>query len=335
MPDPRLLVVRLGSMGDIVHALPAVAALRAAYPGAQLDWVVERKWSDLLAGCPAISEIIPQDRGLGATLRLVRALRARRYDAAVDFQGLYKSAALAGLSGARKRVGFAASHAREAGAARFYSKRVAPEASHVVEMNLALARAAGGSIGEGAGQFPLQVSDAASAWLDQQLEPRNLTEFYVLCPGGGWRSKCWPAEQYGHLHRKLAERHGWRGIVTYGPGERALAEAARLVAGEPEPLVLGTDVAQLKALLRRARFAVAGDTGPLHLAAALGTPVIGLFGPTDPQRNGPYGQLGSVVRNARPDQTTYQRGREYSPLMLSIRAEQVIEAIERRLGISP
>jgi lipopolysaccharide heptosyltransferase I len=335
MADPRLLVVRLSSMGDIVHALPAVDALRAAHPAAQLDWVVERKWTDLLAGCLAINEIIPQDRGVGATLRLVRELRARRYGVAVDFQGLYKSAALVRLSGARKRIGFAASHARESGAANFYTERIAPSGPHVVEMNLALARAAGASAAETAARFPLQVADTASAWLDRQIEPRKLTEFYVLCPGGGWRSKCWPAEQYGHLHRKLAERHGWRGIVTYGPGERALAEAARLVAGEPEPFVLGTDVAQLKALLRRAKFVVAADTGPLHLAAGLGTPVVGLFGPTDPQRNGPYGQPDSVVRNARPDQTTYQRGRDYSPLMLSVRVEQVIEAVERRLGISP
>lgn len=333
MADLRLLVVRLGSMGDIVHALPAVAALRAAHPTAQLDWVVERKWLDLLAGCPAISQVIPQDRGLRASLRLVRELRARRYDVAVDFQGLYKSAALAFFSGARGRLGFAATHAREGGAANFYTQRVTPAGAHVVDMNLSLARAAGAA--ESPAQFPLHIKGDADVWLDRQLAARRLADFYVLCPGGGWRSKCWPAEQYGHLHRRLAERHGWRGVVTYGPGERALAEAARLVAGEPEPFVLGTDVAQLMALLRRAKFVVAADTGPLHLAAALGTPVVGLFGPTDPQRNGPYGQLDSMVRNARPDQTTYQRGRDYSPLMQSIRVDQVIEAIERRLGVTP
>lgn len=333
MADLRLLVVRLGSMGDIVHALPAVAALRAAHPAAQLDWVVERKWLELLAGCPVISAAIPQDRGLAATLRLMRELRARRYDVAVDFQGLYKSAALAFFSGARGRIGFDRAHAREGGAARLYTQRVEPAGTHVVEMNLALARAAGA--GQAPAQFPLCVSSEAEAWLERQLEPRKLQEFYVLCPGGGWRSKCWPAEQYGHLHRRLAGRHGWRGIVTYGPGERALAEAARMVAGEPEPLVLGTDIAQLMALLRRARFVLAADTGPLHLAAALSTPVVGLFGPTDPRRNGPFGQLESVVRNASPSDTTYQRGREYSPLMQSIRVEQVIETIERRLGAMP
>ena len=332
MAELRLLVVRLGSMGDILHALPAVAALRHAHSTAQLDWVVERKWTDLLAGCPVVNEVIPQDRGLAASLRLVRELRARRYDVAVDFQGLYKSAALAFFSGAKGRLGFAASHAREGAAASFYTQRIEPAGAHVVEMNLSLARTAGASAGPA--QFPLQISPDADAWLDQQLETRQLTEFYVICPGGGWRSKCWPAEQYGHLHRRLVERHGWRGVVTYGPGERALAESARLVAGEPEPFVLGADLAQLKALLRRAKFVVAADTGPLHLAAALGTPVVGLYGPTDPQRNGPYGQLDSVVRNARASQTTYQRGRDDSPLMQSIRVEQVIEAVERRLRVT-
>jgi len=262
----------------------------------------------------------------------VRELRARRYDVAMDFQGLYKSALFAYLSGAKRRVGFAASHARESGAARFYTERVQPTGVHVVEMNLALARVAGASAATPV-RFPLKTSEAAEKFVDCQLEERKLTDFYVISPGGGWRSKCWPAEQYGHLHRKLAERYGWRGIVSYGPSERALAEAARLVAGEPEPFVLGTDVAQLKALLRRAKFVIAADTGPLHLAAALGTPVVGLYGPTDPARNGPYGQLEHVVRNADARDTSYKRGADYSPLMKSIRVEQVIAAIERRMGV--
>ncbi|MGH9859043.1 MAG: glycosyltransferase family 9 protein, partial [Candidatus Acidiferrales bacterium] len=297
MTDLRLLIVRLSSMGDIVHALPSLAALRAAHPNAQLDWVVERKWTELLEGCAQLSAVIPQDRGWGPTLRLISELRARRYDEALDFQGLYKSAALAFFSGARRRIGFDAAHARESGSAYLHTDRIPPQGAHVVEMNLSLARAAGAA-GASPPPISLRVSAEADAFVDRQLTSRNLREYYVISPGGGWRSKCWPAEQYGHLHRKLAERHGWRGVVTYGMGERALAEAVRLVAGEPEPFVLGTDVAQLKALLHRARFMVAADTGPLHLAAALGTPVVGLYGPTSPKRNGPYGQLGHVVRNA-------------------------------------
>lgn len=345
MPELRLLMVRLGSMGDIVHALPALAALREAHPNAHIDWVVERKWAELLEGCAQLNTVIPQDRGLRPTLRLIGELRARRYDVALDFQGLYKSAAIAFFSGANRRIGFDAAHGREAGASRFYNQRVSPQSAHVVEMNLSLARApmasgratpmhrgAAGATVLSPPQLSLPIAPAADAFLGRQLESRQLKEYYVISPGGGWRSKCWPAEQYGHLHRKLAERHGWRGVVTHGPGERALAEAVRLVAGEPEPFVLGTDIAQLKALLRRAKFVVAADSGPLHLAAALGTPVVGLYGPTDPKRNGPYGQLEHVVRNAGDDQISYKRTGEYSPLMLSIKVEQVIAAIERRMG---
>ncbi len=331
MPDLRLLIVRLSSMGDIVHALPSLAALRDAYPNAQMDWVVERKWTELLEGCAQVNAVIPQDRGLRPTLRLIGELRARRYDVTLDFQGLYKSAALVLLSGAKRRIGFDAAHAREAGAARFYNQRVSPQGAHVVEMNLSLARAAGATAVRPA-PLSLPIAPAADAFIERQLASRQLKEYYVISPGGGWRSKRWPAEQFGHLHRKLAERHGWRGVVTYGPGERALAEAVRLVAGEPEPFVLGTDVAQLKALLRRAEFVVAADSGPLHVAAALGTPVVGLYGPTDPRRNGPYGQLEHVVRNASDAQISYKRTGGYSPLMLSIKVEQVIAAIERRMG---
>ncbi len=133
MPEPRLLILRLSSMGDIVHALPAVAALHEKFPGAQIDWVVEEKWTPLLAGSPIVSEVIPLRRTMRATLALVRELRSRRYDSAMDLQGLYKSAALAWLSGAGKRIGFAASHAREPGAARFYTERVTPAAAHVVD----------------------------------------------------------------------------------------------------------------------------------------------------------------------------------------------------------
>lgn len=333
MADARFLIVRLGSMGDIVHALPGLAALRQAFPAAQLDWVVERKWASLLEACPDLSHVVIQDRASpGAFFRLARELRAQRYDCVVDFQGLYKSAALAFFSAAPRRIGLAREFAREGGAALFYTERVRPDGAHVVEWSLSLARAAGAAAV--AARFPLHVSAEAEASVAEQVTARGLAEFYVISPGGGWRSKCWPAEHYGHLHRKLAERYGWRAVVSYGPRERALAEAVRRVAGEPEPVVLELNLADLVALLRRAKFLVAGDSGPLHVAAALGTPVIGLYGPTDPARNGPYGQLEYVVRNARPEDTTYHRGRQYSPAMLAIRVDQVVDAVERRMGVS-
>lgn len=335
MAEPRILVVRLGSLGDVIHTLPAVAALRRAHPRAQLDWIVETKWAPLLEGNPDVSEVIGFERaGLAGWRRALARLRAERYSLAVDFQGLYKSALLARLAGARERIGFAGEAAREPGAAIFYTHRVAPAgAPHVIERNLALAAAAGAAAD--AVRFPLRVAPEAERWLQAQLAAHRIRDYFVLSPGGGWRSKLWPAERYGHLHRRLASDPrggGWRGVVNFGPGERTLAEAARLVAGEPQPLVAPLELPQLVALLARARLVIAADTGPLHLAAALGTPVVGLYGPTSPERNGPWGQQEFVVRNARAEDTTYRRGREHAPTMLSITVDQVVEAVARRMG---
>ena len=167
------------------------------------------------------------------------------------------------------------------------------------------------------------------------MAAHSLTDFYVLNPGGGWLSKCWPAERYGELHRTLAARYGWRGVVTFGPGEEDLAREVVQAAGDPGPVPILLGLGPLMALMRRARFVVSADTGPLHLAAALDTPVVGLFGPTDPARNGPYSLDPSrhiVLRNPQNCETTYRRGKTYSPAMLSLGVPQVAGAIARRWG---
>ena len=331
MADERFLVIKLGSLGDLVHTLPSVAALRESFPGARIDWVVEQKWFPLLQGSPDLNEVIALDRHWwGPTLR---RLRAARYTCAIDFQGLYKSAVLGLLSGARRRLGFSLRFAREGAAALFYTQRVSPPAGHRVEQNLSLAGGAGARC-TGC-RFTLRVSAEAQAEMDRQLAAAGLAEFFVLSPGGGWRSKCWPPERYGELYRELALRHGWRGVVNCGPRENDLAEAVCRAAAPESPVVFETDIPQLMALLRRAKIVVAGDTGPLHLAVALGTPVVGLYGPTEPKQNGPYCVDDIVVRNARAEETTYKRGREYSPAMLSITVEQVLSAIEQRRVVAP
>ncbi len=331
MADERFLVIRLGSLGDIVHTLPGVAALRDSFPGARIDWIVERKWAGLLRGNPILNEVIELDpRSWRAIHACVRRLRAARYSCAIDFQGLYKSALLAFFSGAPRRIGFSRRFAREGGAALFYAPRLSPLPGHIVEQNLALAEGAGAR--RTACHFALSVPAEAQATADRRLASLGLREFFVLSPGGGWRSKCWPAERYGELYRELAQRRGWRGVVNFGPGESGLAEAVRRAAAPEHPVLLETDIPQLMALLRRAKIVVAGDTGPLHLAVGLGTPVVGLYGPTDPKRNGPYSADDIVVRNARDAESTYKRGNEYSASMLSIAVEQALSAIEQRLA---
>lgn len=331
MADRRFLLVRLGSLGDIVHALPAAAALRDTFPHARVDWVVETKWARVLEGNPDLSEVIELDRkspeGMMGT---VRRLRAANYTSAVDFQALYKSALLAFASGAPERIGFKSSYAREGLASWFYTDRLDPRGAHKVEHNLGLVRRAGALASKP--RFPLAVHASDHERISSELAAHGLGDFFVLNPGGGWRSKCWPAERYGELHRKLAERYGWRGMVSFGPGEEALAQRVIEAAGETAPVAVPFGLGPLMALLLRAKFVVSADTGPLHLACALGAPVVGLFGPTDPSRNGPYSARDTVVRNPRFCEATYRRGSSYSAGMLSITVEQVLDAVIERFG---
>jgi heptosyltransferase I len=328
MADQRFLLVRLGSLGDVIHALPAASALRDTFPDARIDWAIDPKWQRLLQGNPDLNEIVSVDRkspaGIAAT---VGKLRAAQYTCAIDFQALYKSALLAFSSGAPRRIGFQSSYAREALASLLYTDQLNPRGPHKVDHNRTLAEAAGARAS--APRFSLQVRPEDENRVNEELALHGITEFCVLNPGGGWRSKCWPPERYGELHRNLAAQHGWRGVVSFGPGEENLVQEVVSAAGTPAPIAIPLDLGPLMALLRRANFAVSADTGPLHLAAALGTPTVGLFGPTDPARNGAYGDTAISIRNPWNSETSYRRGTSYSSAMLSITVEQVMDAIAR------
>lgn len=338
MAEERFLIVRLSSMGDILHTLPAVSALRASFSAARLDWLVDEKWRSLVASVAGIDSVIPLRQSAWSDFRkVVGAMRAARYSCAIDFQGLYKSALLLRLSGAPRRVGFGPPTVRERGASLFYTERVVSRAAHVVDQYLALAEHVGARLParDPTSMFPLRISSEAEAYVSGALAATGVSDFFMLSPGGGWTSKCWPPERYGELHQRLAQRFGYRGVVSFGPGERALAESLRGAAGIPDPLLLEMDVPQLMAALRRAQFFVGGDSGPLHLAVALGTPVVGIYGPTAPARNGPYCSADIAVRNAGPEDTTHRRGKEIPPTMLSISVEQVEDAVLCRMAHTP
>ncbi|MGA9248814.1 MAG: glycosyltransferase family 9 protein [Candidatus Acidiferrales bacterium] len=333
MADQRFLLVRLGSLGDVIHALPAASVLRDAFPEARIDWAIDPKWQRLLEGNPDLNEIISVDRKSAAGIAsTVTKLRAAQYTCAIDFQALYKSALLAFSSGAPRRIGFQSSYAREALASLLYTDQMNPRGPHKVDHNLTLAEAAGARLTTP--RFPIQVRPEDETRVAEELAHHNITDFYVLNPGGGWRSKCWPPGRYGELHRQLTEQHGWRGVVSFGPGEEKLAQDVVCTAGIPPAIAIPLDLGPLMALLRRAKFVVSADTGPLHLAAALGTPTVGLFGPTDPARNGAYGDASISIRNPRSSDTTYRRGTSYLSAMLSITVEQVIDAIAHLKRIS-
>jgi heptosyltransferase-1 len=357
----RVLVIRLGSLGDLVHTLPAVAALRASLPNTEsdaagimgpavapavgpavgMDWVVEEKWMPLIQMVAGIDRVIPIRRSVAGHFDCVHRLRQNRYACAVDFQGLYKSALLAWRSGAPRRIGFDRKTAREPGAAWFYTECVTPReriGRHMTQLNGSLAVRAGARPPL-AMHFPIHVPDVEVEKLAEKLSlagPSHRGDSYiVVSPGGGWKSKCWPPERYGELCGEIWRKHGIAAVVNAGPGEDELAAAVIRASSPAKPILLCPSLVELCALVKKAQVVVAADTGPLHLAAALGTRVVALFGPTDPARNGPIyegGKCGTVLRNVSDDANTYKRGEEYSGAMLALTVEQVVAAVDCELG---
>lgn len=295
----NIAIVKLSSLGDVVHALPVAATLRARQAGARIAWVVERREAAVLAGHPALDEIITVDTrawrrfgGLGAAVGTLRGLAAVRFDVAIDLQGLIKSGVLMALTRAPRRLGFAARDCREPLSALFTNRRLArPAGRHVVEQYLALLEPLG--LGAPVIEFRLPSDPGSEAQVDAFFEAAGLKprdRVVVLNPGAGRPDKRWPVDRFHTLACRLADESVARVVVVWGPGE---AEAARTIAegadGERVTTAPPTDLGQLIAVLRRASVVVAGDTGPLHLAAALGRPCVGMYGPTAPWRNGPYG----------------------------------------------
>jgi heptosyltransferase-1 len=336
----RVLIVRLGAMGDVLHALPAVTALRGLHPEWELGWVVEPRWAPLLIAGPNAGRRSPEmplvdevhrahARGWARapgrlkTWREIagirRELRQGRYDLAIDLQGAVRSAWMGRLAGA-PLVGEA--KPREAPARWWFSQRVATRGVHVIEQAAEIVEAA---MGEGLPRpLPLPLLPR-SAEAERRIADRLGGErIAVLHPGAGWGAKRWPAEYYGALARSLAEELKMQVLVNAGPGEESLAEAVVAASGGTARM-MRTSLDELIALTRVAGLVVGGDTGPLHLASALGRPVVGIFGPTDPARNGPYGGIFRVLRHP-GSQRDHSRRREPEAGLLTITAAEVLEA---------
>lgn len=296
----RVLIVKLGSIGDIVHTLPALAAIRRALPRAEISWVVERRSAEILKDNPFLETLIEVDtkalrrwpmsgETLPATRRQLRRLRASPFDLSIDFQGLLKSALIAKLSGASRRVGFGRTSLREPASRFLLTERVnVPARAHIIRKNLALvAGALGIRMPERAEdfKFPIAVSSEHEREADEVVR-RVGEKFIILNPGGGWPTKLWDAERFGALADAISFNLGLSSVVTYGPGElelagRVVASSRRGAAHLANPSLKG-----FYSLARRASVYVGGDTGPTHLAVAAGTPIVGLFGPTEWWRNG-------------------------------------------------
>jgi heptosyltransferase I len=367
----RLLIVRLGAMGDILHALPAVTALRLAHPDWEIGWVVEPRWQALLkAGTEGTGEQgnkgraeqrpeINLPRGsetpvrdvampvvdrlhfapsrewkrhpLSANTRtaineLRRELRAAGYNAVLDLQGAIRSAVIARMSGCVRRIGEA--HPREWPAQWLFTERVATHGAHVIQQDVELASAvAGDALSVAAPLIPVdaEAEKWAAAWLAETFSGAT-RPIALITPGAGWGAKRWPPERYAVVAKGLAER-GMHVVVNAGPGEESIATA---IASGCTVVLIAT-LPQLIAFTRRIALCIGGDTGPLHLASALGRPVVGIYGPTDPSRNGPYGTRARVLRS--PDsRRDHSRRAAPDPGLLTILPEDVLRAADELLA---
>jgi lipopolysaccharide heptosyltransferase I len=338
----RILIVKLGSIGDIVHTLPALAALRMAMPQAEISWVVERRSSEILKDNPLLDRLIEVDtkalrRGLmsGETLRAprqqLRRLRASAFDIALDFQGLLKSASIARLSGARRVFGYSRAGLREPASALLLSKRVAvPRNIHVIHKSLLLLQGALGVPEPEELSFPINISPA------DEREARDTAageRYAILNPGGGWPTKLWSVDRFGKLADRLWSSYGISSLVTYGPGELALAEGIRQssTTGKARPVSLS--LKGFYSLACSASVYVGGDTGPTHIAVAAGAPIVGLFGPTEWWRNGsPRVEDICVERNDIDCRVDCHRRSCSKWICMDIEVERVMEAVHKRLS---
>ena len=329
-----ILIVRLGALGDLLHALPAAAAIRATWPDARIDWLVDGRYAALVELVPVVDRILiiggPAGRPL---LSAIRELRRARYDMAIDFQGLVKSAILARSAGARETAGFIAGQLREPLAGVFYTRRVlADDSGHVVRKNLSLVEALG--VGVRGVSSPLKVTaSSVPGQVRELLKTGAEGRFAVVNPGAGWTNKQWPADRYGAIAAHLRARHGIPSIVTWGPREHALAGEVAAASAGAAKAAPSTSIADLVELARAAALFVAGDTGPMQVAAAVGTPVVGVFGPTNPLRNGPWNAADTWVSRFDDCECHHKRRcRRETPCIQTITVEQVADAVDRRLG---
>ena len=345
----RILVVKLGSIGDIVHTLPAVAALRQAMPQAEISWVVERRSAEILRDNPILDRLIEVDtkalrRGLmsGETLRAprqqLRRLRASAFDLAIDFQGLLKSASIARLSGARRVFGFSRDSLREPASRVLLSKSIPiPAKTHVIRKNLALLSGALDiPVPEDASNFSYPIATSSEHRAEALSAIEGLESGYVvLNPGGGWPTKLWSAERFGELADHLWSHLGLHSLVTVGPGESELAEKVLQASRSGRARVVSPSLKGFYELAKGARLYIGGDTGPTHIAMAAGTPIVGLFGPTEWWRNGSPRQEDICVERVDIGCRTECHRRSCSNwICMDIEVDRVFQAAQRRLEIT-
>jgi heptosyltransferase-1 len=336
----RVLIVRLGAMGDILHALPAVAALRRVHPKWYLGWAVEPRWRALLYADGGHMPLVdrthlvqakewaraPLQRKTRSEIGALRqSLRAEHYDVCIDLQGAVRSALAGRLAGAARMIG--EDRPREWPARWLFGERIVTHGVHVIEQAVEVCAAIAP---ETLSPIlpPLPANREAELWADGVLRGVGNRPVVLLSPGAGWGAKRWPAERYGAVAAAL-HAQGCMVLVNASPQEQAIAakvvRASGNVARAPEFTTPDSTLERLIALTRRICLLIAGDTGPLHLACALGKPVVGIYGPTDPRRNGPFGVPFRVLRHPE-SKRDHTRHTAPEAGLLTIRPDQVVAA---------
>lgn len=333
----NILIVKLSAIGDVIHALPVAHALKQQYPQARITWVVEKPAYDLLTNNPNIDDIIlfdkPKFKSFSGLLKnapqLARQLKSRKFDVVLDLQGLFKSAAIAWLSGAAERYGYC--NMREL--SHLISTPICGEQQngHIVERYLDVVRGLGCKVEQG--QFSITITEQEAAAAQQSMKKAGITEntcFIALAPGTNWPTKCWPTYSYAELADQLNAK-GFTPVIIGGPGDRKLSDEVIAAAkGSVIDLVGQTTLKQLAFVIREASAFVGGDTGPMHLAVAVGTPVVTMFGPTDPVRNGPYSGENMVLTAAVACCGCWQRKCDKNnECMTNITVDEVLEAVKK------
>ena len=337
----KILIVRLGSLGDIIHTIPAQQQISRHLPNAIIHWLTEPPYDNLLCHVPGISHVWLADTkkwrrkilSFHESIGLVQSLRHQSFDIALDFQGLVKSAVLAKLSGARRVIGFAPERSREPAACHFYSETVMGDGGsrhHAIEISLQLARFLGCRENGTSPLIPLSIPSEAVHYAQEQLRRFGIVDPVLINPGAGWVTKLWPARNYAQLSLRIQEELGLPVVFTYGPGEENLIEKVQAALAPHSITTFPTTMLELAALCRLSRLLIGGDTGPLHLAVALGTPTVAILGPTAPWRNGPFNPHDVVVKRYLSCSNSYKRTCDEF-ICMDIPVREVFDAVRRRL----
>ena len=333
----RFLIVRLGSLGDVVHGIPVAAALRQEFPNARVDWMVDPRYIELLNLVKGIDRRIGVDpraikHGAGRERfrETLRELREADYDAVIDLQGLLKSAMLARSVRGHRTIGFPRKHLREKLARLFYTDAPDPgDATHVIYKNLALLVPL--KVIDRRLRFPIEIPYTPT--VVQVVNRFAPAGYVVINPGAAWPNKQWPPERFGAVAAAIAGEFAWRSLVLWGPGEQEIAHRVVAESGGAAEASPPTTITDLVGIARNARLMISGDTGPLHIAAAVDTPIVALYGPTRPERNGPWGLYDVAISRVQKCSCLYERTcKKKERCIDDISVTEVMSAVHRRIA---